>query len=82
MAVLLSEELIGALLEASRLAYALHVVRSIVDELARYRPDLFVVYLGNNEVVGPYGAGTVFSPISASSTLIRASISSSVMPVR
>jgi tetratricopeptide (TPR) repeat protein len=37
-------------------------------------PDLFVVYLGNNEVVGPYGAGTVFNPAARSRTLIRAGL--------
>lgn len=37
-----------------------HVVVSIVEDSARFQPDAFVVYLGNNEVVGPYGPGTVF----------------------
>ena len=34
-----------------------HVVYQIARDAARYEPDLFVVYLGNNEVVGPYGPG-------------------------
>lgn len=41
-----------------------HVIRLTADECADHAPDLFVVYMGNNEVVGPYGAGTVFAPIS------------------
>ena len=41
-----------------------HVVRVIADDCARYDPDLFVVYMGNNEVVGPYGPGTVFEGFS------------------
>jgi len=32
-----------------------HVVRPIAEECARYQPDLFLLYLGNNEVIGPYG---------------------------
>ena len=32
-----------------------HVVLPIAREFARYDPDLFIVYLGNNEVIGPYG---------------------------
>lgn len=47
---------------------------AIVDaakECAGYDPDFFIVYLGNNEVVGPYGPGTVFSPLSPSLTAIR-----------
>jgi len=35
---------------------------------------MFVVYLGNNEVVGPYGAGTVFSSFSRNLSLIHAGI--------
>lgn len=37
-----------------------HVVYQIARELAGYSPDLFVVYLGNNEVVGPYGPGCAY----------------------
>jgi hypothetical protein len=42
-----------------------HVVRPIVHDLTRREADLFIVYTGNNEVVGPFGAGTVFSPLSS-----------------
>ncbi len=48
-----------------------HVVLQIAKDCTRYKPDLFIVYLGNNEVVGPYGAGTVFTPLSANISLIR-----------
>ncbi|MFH1719357.1 MAG: tetratricopeptide repeat protein, partial [Planctomycetota bacterium] len=48
-----------------------HVVREIASDCARHHGDLFILYLGNNEVVGPYGAGTVFSPISSNLSLIR-----------
>jgi tetratricopeptide (TPR) repeat protein len=48
-----------------------HAVVEIAADLAEYGPDLFVVYLGNNEVVGPYGPGTVFAPLSPSRALIR-----------
>jgi len=37
-----------------------HVVYRIARELSGYSPDLFVVYMGNNEVVGPYGPGCAF----------------------
>jgi tetratricopeptide (TPR) repeat protein len=37
-----------------------HVVYQIARELSAYSPDLFVVYMGNNEVVGPYGPGCAF----------------------
>lgn len=48
-----------------------HVVLEIAKDCARYQPDLFIVYLGNNEVVGPYGAGTIFAPLSSNLSLIR-----------
>ncbi len=51
-----------------------HVVLQIAKDCARHQPDLFVVYLGNNEVTGPYGAGTVFTPLSGSLSLIRTGI--------
>jgi tetratricopeptide (TPR) repeat protein len=51
-----------------------HVVLQIAKDLAHHQPDLFVFYLGNNEVVGPFGAGTVFTPLSPSLSLIRAGI--------
>lgn len=37
-----------------------HVVYQIAREMADYSPDLFVVYMGNNEVVGPYGPGCAY----------------------
>lgn len=48
-----------------------HGVRVVASECARYEPDLFVVYCGNNEVVGPYGPGTVLSPTHAGPLLFR-----------
>lgn len=37
-----------------------HVVYQIARDAARLSPDLFVVYMGNNEVVGPYGPGSAY----------------------
>jgi tetratricopeptide (TPR) repeat protein len=48
-----------------------HVVLEVAKDCARYEPDLFVVYLGNNEVIGPYGPATVFTPALSSLRLIR-----------
>ena len=36
-----------------------HVVRRIAQDCARFQPDLFIVWMGNNEVVGPYGPATL-----------------------
>jgi len=37
-----------------------HVVYKVARELAGFAPDLFVIYMGNNEVVGPYGPGCAY----------------------
>ena len=41
-----------------------HAIRFIADDCLDWEPDLFIVYMGNNEVVGPYGAGTVLTAVS------------------
>jgi tetratricopeptide (TPR) repeat protein len=51
-----------------------HVVLKIIEDCTRHEGDVFIVYLGNNEVVGPYGAGTIFAPLSSNLSLIRAGI--------
>ncbi len=51
-----------------------HVVLEMAKDCARCEPDMVIVYLGNNEVTGPYGAGTVFAPLSGNLSLIRAGI--------
>ena len=51
-----------------------HVVLKIAKDCARHDPDLFIVYLGNNEVTGPYGAGTVYTLPVANLHVIRTGI--------
>ena len=51
-----------------------HVVRQIARDLADFSPDLFVVYLGNNEVVGPYGPGCAYLSAMPPRWVIRLSI--------
>jgi tetratricopeptide (TPR) repeat protein len=51
-----------------------HVGLEIARDCAAHQPDLFVIYMGNNEVVGPYGPGTVFQQWSPSRNLIRANV--------
>jgi tetratricopeptide (TPR) repeat protein len=51
-----------------------HVLLPIARGLADQRPDLFIIYSGNNEVVGPYGPGTALTSSGMSLPVIRASI--------
>jgi len=51
-----------------------HVLLPIAEGLAGQRPDLFIIYSGNNEVVGPYGPGTVLTSARISIPVVRSSI--------
>ncbi len=51
-----------------------HVVLPIAEECADYDPDVFLVYLGNNEVIGPYGIGGSVSGVPGNLKVVRAGI--------
>ncbi len=51
-----------------------HVLLPIAKGLAEQRPDVFIIYSGNNEVVGPYGPGTALTSSGMSLPVIRSSI--------
>ena len=46
---------------AAMTAISSAVIVDIARDLQALRPDVVVVYMGNNEVIGPYGPGTVFT---------------------
>ncbi len=37
-----------------------HVIVPIARECAHYQGNLWIIYMGNNEMIGPFGAATVF----------------------
>src|SRR5579862_1785530 len=51
-----------------------HVILPLARGLAKQKPDLFIIYSGNNEVVGPYGPGTALTSSGMALSVIRASI--------
>jgi tetratricopeptide (TPR) repeat protein len=51
-----------------------HVLLPVARDLARHQPDLFLLYIGNNEVVGPFGPQTSLTSRASSIPLIRTSI--------
>jgi tetratricopeptide (TPR) repeat protein len=51
-----------------------HAILPIARECSRRQGDLWIIYMGNNEIVGPFGAGTVFGPQSPRLWVIRASL--------
>lgn len=48
-----------------------HVIREIAKDCEKLDADAWVIYAGNNEVVGPFGAGTVFGAKAPPLGLIR-----------
>jgi hypothetical protein len=61
--VLLREKFPSAKFETVNVAFTAinsHVILPIARECARYDGDIWIVYMGNNEMVGPFGAATVF----------------------
>ncbi len=51
-----------------------HVARGIAADCARLEPDLFIVYEGHNEVIGPFGPSAVFAPFLRSEIATRATV--------
>jgi len=77
LAVMLHEQYPSVQFEvvnAAMTAINSHVTREIARDCAAQAPDLFVVYMGNNEVIGPYGPGTIFQQWSPSLRMVRASL--------
>lgn len=51
-----------------------HVIVPIARECAHYQGDLWIVYMGNNEMIGPFGAATVFGAKAPPWPLVRLSL--------
>lgn len=51
-----------------------HVILPIARDCAKRDGDLWIIYMGNNEMVGPYGAMTVFGSQAPPLALVRAGI--------
>ena len=51
-----------------------HVILPLARDCAEAHADVWVIYMGNNEVVGPFGAGTVFGNQATPLPLIRAGL--------
>src|SRR5262249_67782 len=51
-----------------------HVIREIARDCVPRQGDLWLVYAANNEVIGPFGAGTVFGKQAAGLGAVRMSL--------
>lgn len=77
LAVLLRARFPGAdfeVINAAMTGINSHVLLPIARDCAPQHGDVWVIYMGNNEVVGPFGSGTVFGRQAPSLGLIRANV--------
>ncbi len=77
MEALLSERFPDAKFEVVNTAFTAinsHVILPIARECARRDGDLWIIYMGNNEMVGPFGAATVFGAKAPPLPFIRISV--------
>ena len=51
-----------------------HLVRGIAEDCAQLEPDLFIVYEGHNEVIGPFGPAGVFTVFLHRYSFVRAAV--------
>jgi len=51
-----------------------HVILPIARECAKLDGDLWIIYMGNNEMIGPFGASTVFGSRVPATSLVRANL--------
>ncbi len=48
-----------------------HALVPMARECAQYQGDLWIIYMGNNELLGPFGASTVFGPQAPPGGVVR-----------
>ncbi len=71
---LLCERYPAANFEVANVAFTAinsHVIVPIARDCARRQGDLWIVYMGNNEMIGPFGAATVFGIQAPPLALVR-----------
>lgn len=72
--VLLEERFPGQefeVINVSMTAINSHAILPIARDCARQQGDLWIIYMGNNEMVGPFGAATVFGSQTPPLSFIR-----------
>ena len=72
--MLLREKYPGTNFEVINVAFTAinsHVILPIARECAEHEGDLWLIYMGNNEMVGPFGAATVFGRQAAPLPYVR-----------
>jgi len=60
-------------------AISSHVISRIARDCVPFHGDIWIVYMGNNEVIGPFGAGSVFGAKSPPLALVSAGLAAKSM---
>jgi tetratricopeptide (TPR) repeat protein len=55
-------------------AISSHVIAQIAHDSVPFQADFWIIYMGNNEVIGPFGAGSVFGAKALPLPLIHAGL--------
>jgi tetratricopeptide (TPR) repeat protein len=59
---------------AAMVAITSHVILPIGEDCAKRQGDLWVIYMGNNEMIGPFGSASVFGARAPALAIVRASL--------
>jgi tetratricopeptide (TPR) repeat protein len=51
-----------------------HVILPIARDCAKRDGDMWIIYMGNNEMVGPFGAGTIFGDKAPSRCVVKGTL--------
>jgi tetratricopeptide (TPR) repeat protein len=61
-------------INAAMVAINSHVILPIARDCSKRSADLWVVYMGNNEIIGPFGSASVFGTRAPALALVRISL--------
>jgi tetratricopeptide (TPR) repeat protein len=58
-------------INAAMVAISSNVILSIAQDCVRQKPDFLVIYMGNNEVIGPFGSASIFGARASALPLVQ-----------
>ena len=61
-------------INAAMMGISSHAVRDIARDCAGHEPDLFIVYMGNNEIIGPWSPFTAPAALVSNRAVVRTAL--------
>jgi len=62
------------IVDAAMMGISSHAIRDIARDCADHAPDLFIVYMGNNEIIGPWSPFTAPAALASNLTVVRTAL--------